>query len=265
MADEVKQEQSEEVTEVDESTDDSGNETKDTEGSGTEGTDDNDDDVDIEVAKELYRKLNNPNTAPQVLKNLSKTLGVNLVQEVKERAAEGELGETKAEQIKSIQELLDEELPPAWKAFGPVLAKSLEKIIAVHINPKFQKTTAERDNERAVNALTWLSKEYPDADTLVEEMQAVGKFIKPGKLETQADYNRYIKLVYLTAKADSGKTSDGKVNDKVAKALGRGVSNAKRALPGPSDVSRVKTSDKYKTPMEAIQAAMKAMEKESQQ
>jgi hypothetical protein len=234
---------------------DSSEETTEAEGEEGSGEEDDLSPDDVALAKSLMRALRDPSKNVSVIKNLATTLGIelggsNVKSETK--AVDSETGKKR-----TIAQLVDENLPPEWKRMAPVMTALLENFQAQYVEDRFKQTTEEKHNERSNAALAHMAGKYKDYKAVEPRMLELAKDLQPGALRTQDDYNRYLERLYVLAKG----TGEGNLNSKISQALGKAVDNAKRAKPGPSDVSRVKQDVVAKTPAEAVRMAMRQLSK----
>lgn len=227
-------------------------ETEDNEGESEEESDELSDE-DVATAKELIKKLRTPGDREALVKSLAEQFGIKFgVEKKDETVVQDKTTKTK----RSIKDIVDEKLPPQWKAMGPILTEVLESINSEYIAPQFTATQEEKHLERVEAARAWAVEKYSDYEALGPKMAEIAQEVAPAKLNNLDDYKKYVDRIYKLAK---GSDSDGSLASKVAKIVQKTNKNAKRAKPGPSDVSQARNTVTAKTPEEAIKLAMKQL------
>lgn len=221
-----------------------------------ETSDDSDElsEEDVKLAKSLLKNLRDPGKGKQTAAELAKAFGVTL--EVDKKGEVTAVDKKTGEEV-DIDALVNENLPEGWKTMGPILSKILAQYRDKVIAPKLTKNDIEKHTERSESAVEFLKNKYKDVDTLGDAMNEISQSVRPSKLETQADYNRYAEQIYKLAKGSVGDNGNTSLN--LANIVKKTINNAKRATPGPSDVTRVKQDIHAKTPDEAVSLALRTL------
>ena len=250
--------QDQEVVEEEEVSSDPSETTEEEDEEETE-TDDEDgglSEEELKTAKQLLRQLKNGDTAKETVLALAKTFGIELGNVTKPSDTTN-TKPSEAKQRKAIADIVNAEIPDNFMPLRGMLTKILTEINAEYIESQHTVSQEEKHRERTEAAREWAVSKYEDFEELGPVMAKIAQNVAPARLNTMQDYKDYIDTIYKAAKASHGGNKD--LATKLSKIVQKTKNNAKRAKPGPSDVSSTKGDVKVNTVEDAIRLAEKQL------
>lgn len=195
---------------------------------------------EIEQAMNVYRILNDPSTAPHVVRALAEKMG--LIQPPV----------TPKEEKPSLSALLSQSLGDEYAFLAPKLAPALESAFSSALAPlqqQIQRTAVENEYNRAVAELNAETKGgYGQVEQKISDLMDVMKPAPGVPLKT------YLANLYRIAGGPAPSVTQG-----VQKVVNRMVQNANERIPSPSAATenKIVKGPKLPTVDEAVLAAMR--------
>jgi hypothetical protein len=176
-------------------------------------------DPETEKALNVYKMLNDPNTAPAVIKMLAEQIGL-----VGEKVEKKE-----APQAPSPADILTQALGEEYAFLAPKLAAGLDaytKAVITPLEQRIQQNSIAAEYDKAVNKLNSDTKgEFAKMDS---QISALMDEIKPAP---GVSVEKYLNNLYLIAKNSSPASTPA---PQVQKVVERMTQNAQERLPSPS-------------------------------
>jgi len=214
----------------------------------------------LQRAKDLYKALSNPATAVQIVEMMARNAG--LIKDIKE----GEVTEKKA--VKTITDVIREELGEDYKFLGAKLGKIIPDVVERMIEEKTQDIRdkqAQKEKEDVSKAFSTafetLGGEFEDFNEYHDEMN---KLMDTVPVSPKLTATQYFRNLYILAKGNKGSTKKSTVTVDKAR-LQKSKDNVAARLATGGEVKDTATTSSGKEAMglrDSIQSAIdKLMEK----